>query len=195
MKPIIIALTGPAGCGKDTVAQIMARQLNASQEYICELEALAFPMKQFCMRLFGWNYDRLYGPSELRNKPDPDGLTPRKALQTLGTEWGRALREDVWVDALLSRIERDAARWLITYVSVVTDLRFPNEAKKIREAGGYVIRITGRSGDVGNAHESEQHFSDPVLLEHVTHEIDNSGTLDDLREKTLAILAEILKAT
>lgn len=195
MKPIIIALTGPAGCGKDTVGIIITTELQRKQEYAYSLEALAFPMKQFCMDLFGWSYDQMYGSSELRNKPDPDGLTPRKALQTLGTEWGRALREDVWVDALLSRIERNAAYWHTPCVSVVTDLRFPNEAKKIREAGGYVIRITGRSGDVGNAHESEQHFSDPVLLEHVTHEIDNSGTLDDLREKTLAILAEILKAT
>ena len=195
MKPIIIALTGPAGCGKDTVGIIITTELQRKQEYAYSLEALAFPMKQFCMDLFGWSYDQMYGSSELRNKPDPDGLTPRKALQTLGTEWGRALREDVWVDALLSRIERNAAHWHIPCVSVVTDLRFPNEARRIREAGGLILRISGRNGNVGTEHASEQNFSSGELGAQVTHEIDNSGTLDDLREKTLEILAEILKAT
>jgi len=51
-------------------------------------------------------------------------LTPRRALQTLGTEYGRTLYEDVWVDLTLAQA-CDAE------VTVITDCRFDNEFRAI----------------------------------------------------------------
>lgn len=170
----IIGIAGPAGSGKDTVAKMFV-ELKPDARIV----ALADPMKRFCLEVFGWEPERLWGPSERRAEPDADGLTARVALQRLGTEWGRALRQDVWIDYLL---RTSLAAWGDT---VVTDIRFPNEAEKIRSAGGVVVFVTGRASAGVPAHESESHWTNPEFLKHVTFRIDNSGTIDDLRQSVL----------
>jgi len=113
-----------AGSGKDTTAE----QLVDKHQFVSV--ALADPMKRFCMEVFNFTEEQLFGPSEMRNKPDerykrplaewdeaivhglqvpreyvltPDmcHLTPRYALQCLGSEWGRDCYEDVWIDYCL----------------------------------------------------------------------------------------------
>ena len=62
-------------------------------------------------------------------------LTPRKLMQLLGTEAGRQIiHPNIWVNALFADYEPDS-KWIIT------DVRFPNEAKAIKEKGGIMIRI------------------------------------------------------
>jgi hypothetical protein len=77
---------------------------------------------------------------ELKERPllAIGGKTPRFLMQTLGTEWGReCIGENIWVDLALARARKELA-----YQSVVfDDVRFPNEAKAIRAAGGEVFRI------------------------------------------------------
>ena len=90
----LIGIAGRAGAGKDTVADILVKQAGYVKV------ALADPMKRACAEWFEWSAETLWGPSEKRNEPHDrlGGLTARKALQTLGTEWGRACYENVWVD-------------------------------------------------------------------------------------------------
>jgi hypothetical protein len=87
------------------------------------------------------------------------GLSPRAALQTLGTEWGRnALGDQVWIETAY----RDAAHSKAPLV-VITDGRFPNEVEFVRAVGGKALRILdpdGRAAEAANAagiagHESE----------------------------------------
>lgn len=113
-----------AGSGKDTVAARLAEK----HQFVSV--ALADPMKRFCKEIFGFTDEQLWGPSEARNKPDrryrrgllvhgrsvgkstdvPDTeplyLTPRYALQQLGTEWGRDCYPDLWVNYCLCVAER-----------------------------------------------------------------------------------------
>jgi len=63
-------------------------------------------------------------------------LDPRLALQTLGTDWGRRLYPNVWVDYLFSEIEKSS-----NPLYCVSDVRFPNEVAGIVENGGLVIRL------------------------------------------------------
>lgn len=73
----------------------------------------------------------------------------RQLLQRLGTEGGReALGEDIWVKTLFSL--PTSARL------VVSDLRFANEAKAIKERGGHVIRIERPDVGPANGHASEK---------------------------------------
>lgn len=65
-----IVLSGEAGAGKDSTADVLVdrfgyRKMSMSEE-----------MKRFCMRLFGWSHEQLFGPSHMRNAPDPKWARP-----------------------------------------------------------------------------------------------------------------------
>jgi hypothetical protein len=172
----IIAFVGKAGSGKDTAAGLIPNARRFS---------FADPLKEFCAQVFDWDRETLWGDSALRGVPDPryvrpDGslLTPRFALQTLGTEWGRECCEDIWVRLGVRRAQQSDAP-----VVVFTDCRFVNEARIIREAGGEVWRIyrpgAGLTGSAGT-HPSEADIFSPAMDSQVTAEINNSGTLEEL---------------
>lgn len=62
-------------------------------------------------------------------------LTPRKLLTLIGTECGRKMiHPNIWVNATFKDYTEDQ-NW------IVTDVRFPNEVKKIEELGGTMINI------------------------------------------------------
>ena len=109
---MIIGLLGVAGSGKDTVADIFVRDHNFVKV------AFADPLKRICKDVFAFTDEQLWGPSEKRNAPDErylrrkienefldhigdEYLTPRFALQQLGSEWGRNCYPNVWVDYAL----------------------------------------------------------------------------------------------
>lgn len=195
---MIIGLAGLAGCGKSTVAGLVGPRVEI---------AFADPMKRFCAEVFGFTHEELYGPSSARETPSqvftrPNGepLTPRFALQTLGTDWGRNCDPNVWVKAgiaraLRSRLAEEAtARALPGYQPqpvVVTDVRFANEARALRDAGGQVWRVR-RDVDPNRAavyaHASEREIWSAEFGAWVTHEIDNTGTLQDLERAVSAAL-------
>ena len=45
--------------------------------------------------------------------------------------------EPIWVNSCINRIKREQSN-----LAVIPDVRFPNEAKAIEDAGGTVIRLT-----------------------------------------------------
>jgi len=83
------------------------------------------------------------------------GHTPRFAMQTIGTEWGRdIIGPDLWVQAWQAAFERTLPSSCI----VVDDCRFPNEAAAIRAAGGLIVHIERSGAGAGAAgHQSEAH--------------------------------------
>lgn len=176
----LIGLTGAAGSGKSTAAAVLTARCGYASI------PLADPMKQALMLWFGWSEDRVNGPSYMRNEPDVvwDGLTARRALQALGTEFGRAMHPDVWV-----RLALRTAAYCAADV-VIPDVRFDNEALAIRAAGGKIVRITrpgvGLTGAAG-AHASEAGIADAL----VDLELPNAGALW-LLEARAAKLPEVL---
>jgi len=89
------------------------------------------------------------------------GRTPREAMQTLGTEWGRSLSADLWVNAWRRRVDRDVEESKANaedYILIADDVRFPNEAAAIRSRGDIVVRVkrpgAGLTGTTGR-HASE----------------------------------------
>ncbi len=61
-------------------------------------------------------------------------MTPRMLMQMIGTEFGRNMvHPNLWVNSLMNEYKRQ--KWL------VTDVRFPNEAKAIKDRGGILIRL------------------------------------------------------
>ena len=86
-------------------------------------------------------------------------MTVREFLQRLGTDGLRTgLHENTWVNALMADYEgtydldTDRTTWPKW---VITDTRFPNEARAIKEAGGIVIRVDRPGCKPINNHPSE----------------------------------------
>lgn len=110
------------------------------------------------------------------------GVTPRKIMQTLGTEWGRAaVAANLWVDMAMDAYRYNAARGNRT---VIDDLRFPNEAEAILNAGGTLIKIVRPQ-----AAEGTQHVSEGALEEFNFHRvIVNDGDVGHLHREVMKAL-------
>lgn len=176
---MILGISGRAGSGKDAAALVLVREHGFTRI------AFADELKKVAGRLFSWDDERLWGPSERRNEPDPawDGLTARRALQVLGTEVGRLLHPDVWVRATMREI---AVRRRLPHPSggtswrnvVIPDVRFKNEAAAIKAAGGFLLRVVrpgaGLTGAAGE-HPSETELMDGDGVHDA--KIVNDGTL------------------
>jgi hypothetical protein len=76
-------------------------------------------------------------------------MTVREFLQKLGTDGLRdGLHGNVWVNALF-------ADYTPTHNWIITDVRFPNEAKAIKDRGGIIIRVDRPFVKPINNHSSE----------------------------------------
>lgn len=114
------------------------------------------------------------------NKDGTLTCSPRQFAQLFGTEGGRSIHEDFWVDLLLAKIKKESPA-----VALIPDTRFINEALKCDVLA--VIR-NPRVRPV-NDHPSEalaRKFSSPGGFEHALlhkpiHFIDNSASLNVLK--------------
>lgn len=184
---MITALTGKAGSGKNAAASSLYWQL---EHVKIEIIAFADPLKDICRDVFEFTNDQLHD-AEKKGKADPryPGLTPRYAMQLLGTEWGRRCYPDVWVDYAMRRARRFQDEG--TQLVLITDCRFVNEAKAVRAAGGEVWRVYRTDawiagGIAGHPSEVEQDSEDMSAL--VNRTLSNLGGLADLdREVSDAI--------
>lgn len=120
----------------------------------------------------------------------PEVLTTRLLLQTLGNDWGRGQDEDMWIDYTLRRAKghmrpHGGARNLGAII--ISDVRYPNEAERIRAEGGILCliegpaRTTGMAQDVLQVHPSEQVTYNPTLRSYAHCVIDNSGSRERLQ--------------
>lgn len=142
MKPEkLIGLCGPKGVGKSTYAGLQdARVISFST-----------PMKRMLSHILpagNW-----LGARKEDQLPDfPRGITARSLLQSLGTEWGRAIDPDIWVKAAM----RDIYSGPWSQPVIFDDVRFANEAEAIRNAGGKIYRVSRKGFEVSaDSHVSE----------------------------------------
>lgn len=179
--PRVIGLCGAAGSGKSTVAAILA-------EYGYTRLRFAAPLKSALAAILlsaGLGEAEVADMIEGRHKGAPHpalaGQTPRHAMQTLGTEWGReCIGPDFWVSLLRRRMRAILGAGGRV---VIEDIRFPNEAAVIPSAGALWL-VTGRGGIAGG-HASEAGLADlrPDLF------LDNGASLEALEA---SVLAEVL---
>ena len=165
---MILGLHGKMGSGKNEAA----KRLALIAPPVIEV-SFARRLKESAAALLGCTVDDL---EAWKNDPEmylcvcdhvgpmmDESQTVRSFLQRYGTEAHRDIfGQDFWLDAALPMrgthspaplrsVDTEYARALY----VVTDVRFPNEAQRIRDLGGTVVRIIGPNEDTGN-HPSEQ---------------------------------------
>src|SRR3990172_1980756 len=139
---MIIGLTEKAGAGKTTAASFLVRDLGFTcVKFAALLKGMLYTL--------GLSYAHIEG--ELKEVPCAFlcGKTPRYAMQTLGTEWGRnMLGDDVWVRVAMQRVR--------LYPNVVfDDMRYPNEAAALKAKQGVIWKIERPGIVLVEAHASE----------------------------------------
>lgn len=236
---MIIGFSGLAGVGKDTCADFLGQNNNFIKLALADpikraakewwgftpeqlwgpSEERNTPDERYLLwekgalgsTLGGWSDDgkRIDEP----NPKEDQYLTPRYALQKIGTEVARAIDSDVWVrytmrvaEALLQGTEvpggtvwpgysRECglSRLLRSSPScegvAISDCRFRNELEAIKRRGK-IVRIlrpgAGLQGEAGS-HASETHLRE-VDDSYFDYVIDNSGTLKDLERKVCEMM-------
>lgn len=196
MTPILIGLAGRAGSGKDTVGAIIRTHFN-TRGYGTQLLSFAGPLKKICQEVYDFS-DRQMTVLEEKNAPDmryprADGtfLTPREAMQKLGSEWGRACYPGTWVDYGIRLAEQAMypTPFGIWRNVVFTDVRFINEAKAIRNINGQVWRIRRPEADaVPASHLSETEMDSEEFWAVVDYWVLNNGSLEHLVGAVKALL-------
>lgn len=136
--------------------------------------------------------------------------TYRQLLQHIGTE---AIRDQIhpnaWVNALFADYNKlikdwDTGRGILRETSypnwIITDTRFPNEVKAVKERGGITIRINRRyttvvgvNGTPATFDESQFHPSETALDSYKdwNYTIDNDSDLESLLNKVKEIYNQI----
>jgi len=123
-------------------------------------------------------------------------MTPRKLLQLLGTDCGRKIiHPNIWVNATMINYKDETNRIvspsLEYYPSnwIITDVRFPNEAKAITDKGGINIRIQKHNMfDAAIKSLELEHESETALDNYQFDYVVNHGTIEALIEQIREIL-------
>lgn len=136
----IIGFAGKAGSGKDTAANFFIanakEQLSHIKFYVYYFAKPIYTMLD-AVHLLPKSIDVVREERAVKESINPTfGVSPRYMLQTLGTEWGRNLiHPDLWVLLADDELKRHGS------VMVITDIRFQNEVKFVKQHGGKIIYI------------------------------------------------------
>jgi len=180
---MLIGVVGLIGSGKDTVSKRL------EQKHGFRRDSFAKSLKDAVSAMFNWDREMLEGngddsrqwreqPDEFWSKKFGKTVTPRWVLQHFGTEVMRQHMHDaIWIDSCLSRYDGQP--------TVISDTRFQNELKTIKEHGGEIILVkrgelpTREQMQERGAHKSEWDWMGWGF----DHVIDNDGTKQELFEK------------
>ena len=201
---IIVGVCGFQGSCKDTVADYLVNVHGFRRI------SFAGTLKDAVSAIFGWDRELLEGRTKesrdwrekvdkwWANKLNMPHLTPRWVLQYWGTEVARkAFHDNIWIHSVEYKLVN------ISDNVVISDVRFPNEIKSIKDAGGMIIRthrgpdpewyraaeIVNKGPTTNLSWASNKAFLDNYKI-HVSETswigtdfdaiLDNDGTIDDL---------------
>lgn len=149
---MLIGLTGYAGSGKNTVADILVKEHGFKQYALADkLRELVYAQNPIIL-------DRHYGCGPLRAIVDTHGWdytkrsfpAVRELLQHTGVWMRENVSEDFWVDLVHRQLVHDHPERI-----VITDVRFANEARFVREFDGHVLKVLRPGIGPVNGHISE----------------------------------------
>lgn len=167
MLPLRFAFGYQARTGKDTAVEYLIEHYGGKR---LSFASAIYDIMSYAQKICGFKEEK-----------------DRKFLQIVGTEWGRDKDPNVWVNVVMRKILGESTNANI-YIS---DLRFPNEMKALKDAGFILILITrdekNRLENFKNdAGGSTVHASETALRgyeDQFHYKIENNGTLQEFYEK------------
>jgi hypothetical protein len=186
---MIIGVIGNKRHGKDTIGNYLV------SNYGFVRYAFADCMKEMVKIMFLW--DERYVNGDLKEVVDFRwGISPRQALQLIGTEFGQiGLCNHVPSFKEITGRKVWVKRFKLWYNSidkkpnvVITDVRFPHELEVLKELNAKTIKVIRPDLISKDLHESEKY----VNMLKVDYEIVNNKTIPDLHNKIKEIMKEIL---
>jgi len=163
--PALLGLVGRKGSGKDTAAEMLLSQGYQNVKFAGALKEMIRSLLAY-QGLDSETIDRMI-EGDLKEVPTDylGGKTPRFAMQTLGTEWGRDLiGKNFWVGTAMKKAAGKP--------TVITDVRFHNELEAVVEAGGVNVGISAEwIKPVAGEHESE------ALIDGIIADLPNGQSL------------------
>jgi dephospho-CoA kinase len=173
----LIGMIGRKRSGKDTFGEYIVNKHGYNNV------SLAKPLKEACKIIFNLSDEQLDTDKEI---PDSrwGNITPRKILQLVGTELFRdelnkqskelnSIGETIWITNFKQWYSKNKDSNV-----VITDIRFEDEAKMVRDLGGTLINIT-RNTELQDKHISENEIDN--IKAH--YYIENNGTLKEFYDK------------
>jgi hypothetical protein len=193
-----ICIFGQLGNGKDVVANYLVKQLNNQRLYLedkWQRIGFADALKKVFMSSFDVSWEFIEEWKRKDEVPPNFDLNVRKSLQQIGDGF-RKIQSDVWIRIALKN----------KFNIICSDGRYMNEAKMVREQGGFNILLWRKNfeNDDPNPSESQirpyvDYFAKnykngpindlPVLnppfdgLQYFDYFLINDGSLDDLYDK------------
>ena len=143
---VLIGIIGNKRVGKSTFSDYIVKKYNF------RTYAFADPIKDGAKIMFNLSEEQVNG--DLKEVVDDRwGFTPRQILQKLGTDCCRkTFGNDIWIKRMKI--------WYLKNIKdniVISDIRFPNEAKAVTEMGGILVKIINPRVEVSkDKHISEQ---------------------------------------
>ena len=204
MAFMVVGLVGLKGAGKSVVADAFVDE--KQNDWV--KTAFAAPLKAGLQAMFGFSEAQLHDAALKETLDDRYGITPRQAMQIVGTDLMRhELQRRLGVEGLwVKRMDAclDAARAAGKPV-VVEDVRFPDEVACIERHGGTIVRVTRPPPAAAAAaaepaaaaaaaelpaavHETESHVL-PYAVEIV-----NAGDVEELRAQARQLRQRLQEA-
>lgn len=181
-----LAIAGKSKSGKDTTAKEIK---NALTGYNVEINSFADPIKKICSIMFPQvPQQHLFGASELRESPiEGLNVTVRTVLTEVG-KLGRQYDKNCWLSAAIKKFDRGDVHDVS--VGIISDLRFKNEMKALKE-GGFLIARVYREGLTSTSTDISELDLDDVGDEEFDFIIHNDKDIDHLRHQIEPILSWI----
>ena len=154
----LIGIHGKKRSGKDTAARILQPLTGFDK-----IDSFAAPLRKFGFDTFGITEENR------EQNIQAIGVTGRKVLQLVGTEIGRVISPNFWIESLKYRNPD------MTGV-IITDVRFDNEAEFIKDNGGLIMQVIRPSiMNTIDTHSSEipihEKYVDKLIYNDSTEEV------------------------
>lgn len=176
-----IALLGEIRAGKDTVANLIDNHLNTGDTvFMAFADEIHKVIKQY------------FPEAYLEGKP-------RRFLQEIGQAF-RRLNPDVWVNKLFNSERYTTAIEQSQHI-IITDVRQPNEAIRLKLEGFTIIKVTADEGirlarataKGDDFKVSDFYHETELAIQHCYYDvvIDNSSTVEALEKRVAEVIEEV----
>jgi dephospho-CoA kinase len=177
----MIGISGKIGSGKDTACDIII-----SHDPTWTRVAFADKLKKIVSILT--NQEEVTRYDKIKYTKVSEEYTIGQLYQIVGTGMKELINNNIWIKSLFT----DPS--LPTKI-IVSDVRFPEEARAIEDKGGIILRIIGDPLQIRRNNLDKrnlEHISETALDDYpFKYTVNNSSTIEDFQRNILSFLRDI----